>query len=58
MGQDDQVRKSQDSDEMTTDRLFDTLQDQDMRNERRVFGSEVAVIVFVALLVIAYLVAL
>jgi hypothetical protein len=43
---------------MTAGRAFDTLQSQDMRNERRIFWSEVAIIVIVALLVTAYLVAL
>ncbi|HUJ47935.1 MAG TPA: hypothetical protein VLV55_12450 [Rhizomicrobium sp.] len=37
---------------------FDALQARDMRNERRIFWSEVVVIVLVALLVIGYLVAL
>ncbi len=58
MGQDDQIGKSQDPGEMTARRAFDTLQSQDMRNERRIFWSEVAIIVIVALLVTAYLVAL
>lgn len=43
---------------MTAGSLFETLQSQDMRNERRIFWSELAIIVFVALLVTAYLVAL
>ena len=43
---------------MTAGDVFDTLQSQDMRNERRIFWSEVAIIVIVALLVTAYLVAL
>jgi hypothetical protein len=50
MGQDDQVRKGQDSGEMTADKVFDTLQYRDMRNERRIFWSELAIIVVVALL--------
>jgi hypothetical protein len=54
MGQDDQVGKGQDPGKVT----FDTLQSEDMRNERRIFWSEVVVIVAVALLVTAYLVAL
>jgi hypothetical protein len=43
---------------MTAGSAFDTLQSQDMRNERRIFWSEVAIFVVVALLVTAYLVAL
>ncbi len=43
---------------MTAGRAFDALQSQDMRNERRILWSEVAIIVVVALLVTAYLVAL
>ncbi len=43
---------------MTAENVFDMLQSQDMRNERRIFWSEVAIIVIVALLVSAYFVAL
>jgi hypothetical protein len=43
---------------MTAGKVFDTLRSQDMRNERRIFWSEVAIIVIVALLVSAYFVAL
>lgn len=43
---------------MTPDRIFDALQLHDMRNERRIFWSEAAVIAIVALLVAAYLIAL
>jgi hypothetical protein len=43
---------------MTARNIFDVLQSQDMRNERRIFWSEVAIIVGVALMVTAYLVAL
>ncbi len=39
-------------------KTFDALQSQDTRNERRIFWSELAIIVVVALLVSAYLVAL
>jgi hypothetical protein len=53
MGQDDQVGKGEDPDEVTADSLFDTMQYQDMRNERRIFWSEVAIIVVVALLMAA-----
>ena len=42
MGQDDQVGKGQDSREVSD--VFDTLQSQDLRNERRIFWSEVAII--------------
>jgi len=38
--------------------VFATLQSKDMRNERRIFWSEVAIIVLVVLLVAAYLAAL
>jgi hypothetical protein len=54
MGQDDQVGKGEDAGEMT----FDTLLSEDMRNERRIFWSELAIIVVIVLLVTAYLVAL
>jgi hypothetical protein len=37
---------------------FETLQSRDMRNERRIFWSEVVIIVFVAVLVTGYIVAL
>ena len=53
MGQDGQVGKGQNSGEMTGDKAFDTLQRQDMRNERRIFWSEIAIIVVVALLAAA-----
>ena len=38
--------------------VFETLQSRDMRNERRIFWSEIAIIAIVALLVAAYFVAL
>jgi hypothetical protein len=43
---------------MTPQGVFDTLQSQDTRNERRIFWSEVVIILVVVLLVVAYLVAL
>ncbi len=43
---------------MTTDTAFEKLQAVDMRNERRIFWSEIAIIAVVAFLVAAYLVAL
>ena len=43
---------------MTSENLFEKLLAQDMRNERRIFWSEVAIIGVIALLVIAYLAAL
>jgi len=58
MGQDDQVGKGQDPGKVKAGAAFDALQARDMRNERRIFWSEVVVIVLVALLVIGYLVAL
>lgn len=57
MGQDDQNGKGQSSIEVTPDRHFDTLKSQDVRNERRIFWSEVAIILVTALLVTAYLMA-
>jgi hypothetical protein len=58
VGQDGQDRKGQDPAELTAERQFDWLQSQDIRNERRIFWSEVAIILVVALLVAAYFVAL
>ena len=37
---------------------FDTLQAEDVRNERRIFWREVVILVVVVMLVTAYLVAL
>jgi hypothetical protein len=38
--------------------VFEMLQSRDMRNERRIFWSEIAIIAVVALLVTAYFLAL
>ncbi len=43
---------------MTAERTFEMLQSRDVRNERRIFWSELVIIVIVALLVTAYLIAL
>lgn len=57
MGQDDQDRKSEDPDEIAAVTLFNRLNSQDIRNERRIFWREVAIILITALLVTAYLAA-
>ncbi len=41
---------------MTAQRTFETLRSRDVRNERRIFWSELATIVIVALLATAYLI--
>jgi len=41
-----------------TGNALETLQSRDIRNERRIFWSEIAIIAVVALLVAAYLIAL
>ena len=58
MGQDDQVGQGQDANKVTPGSDFERLQDRDRRNEVRIFWSEIAVIVFVALAVSAYFIAL
>lgn len=58
MGQDDQDGKGPDSVEIAPDAIYETLKAQDIRNERRIFQREVAILIVTALLVAAYLVAL
>ena len=43
---------------MTARAAFEALRSQDMRNERRIFWSEVAIIAICAMLTTAYIVAL
>lgn len=57
MGQDDQDRKGEDSDERAAVNRFNTLKSQDARNERRIFWYELAIIHVTGLLVTVYLVA-
>ncbi|RYF98862.1 MAG: hypothetical protein EON94_12375 [Caulobacteraceae bacterium] len=58
MGQDDQDRKGADPVELKADRTYDALTSRDSRNERRIFWSEVVILLVVAVLVTGYLVAL
>jgi hypothetical protein len=54
MGQDDEDGKGADPGEVTVNDVFDALRTRDARNERRIFWSEVVIVVVVALLVAAY----
>lgn len=58
MGQDSEDGKSQNQIEMKGDDLFDALKTRDMRNERRIFWSELAILLACALLIAIYLFAL
>lgn len=57
MGQDGQDGTGQDPVGLTADTLSDALKAQDLRNERRIFWSELVILLVVALLVAAYVVA-
>lgn len=59
MGQDGQDRQGQDpTADVTSAVIFNALQHQDIRNERRIFWSEIAILLAVAAMVAAYLAAL
>jgi hypothetical protein len=60
MGQDGQVGKSETADVTPADAApatstFESLLARDVRNERRILWSELGVTVFVALLIVAFL---
>ena len=60
MGQDGQVGKSEAADVTTADAMpvastFESLLAKDARNERRILWSEVGVALFVALLIVVFL---
>ena len=55
MGQDDQIRQGEAADVTPPDSAFDKLQSADIRRERRILWSEVALIAFLAVLVAGYL---
>ena len=60
MGQDRQVGKSETADVTTADvtaaaNTFESLLARDARNERRILWSEVGVALFVALLIVVFL---
>lgn len=57
MGQDDQDRTSENSDEIAATTMFEMLKSLDIRTERRIFWHELLVIQITAVLATAYLVA-
>lgn len=56
MGQDDQVRQSQDSDLKSEASVFARLTAEDTRREKRLFWSELGLAAVVIILVAAYLI--
>jgi hypothetical protein len=56
MGQDDQIGQSQDSDLTSAASAFARLTAADMRQEKRLFWSEIAIAAFILALVAAYLI--
>ena len=58
MGQDREDWQSENKVEIKSHSLFDSLKIQDMRNERRIFWSELAILLGCGLFITAYLIAL
>lgn len=58
MGQDSEDGESQNQIEMRKDDLFDALKVRDIRNEHRIFWSELAILLACGLLIAIYLFAL